>query len=194
MRACVRACVCNAHRRYGALELARALGFELFRSGEIARPAVWPPAALPNLDRRHAPPFIDRHIISTLVRSKKSFFNTTRLPPYFNTTTYKEYKAKHPKATTGNLPRTAVGGCYAKYEPQLGAARAAYACRSRDYLYAGGTVTGSYLGACGSTMRVRSAAGGQPSRFRSDVSLRCGLLCAARAAPGNISRHTLTVC
>jgi len=49
---------------YGALELARALGFEFFRSGEIATPAVWPPVALPNLDRRFAPPFLDRHITS----------------------------------------------------------------------------------------------------------------------------------
>lgn len=30
---------------YGALELARALGFEIFREGEVAKPAVWPPAA-----------------------------------------------------------------------------------------------------------------------------------------------------
>ena len=112
---------------YGALELARALGFEIFREGEVAKPAVWPPAAgLPSasgLDRQHTPPFLDRSVMNTLLRPLKGAVSTTR-KLFFNSSAFNECKIAAVQAgikcSLTSLLSTEVGGCYAYMEPLIG--------------------------------------------------------------------------
>ena len=117
---------------YGALELARALGFEIFREGEVAKPAVWPPAGLPfasgldtGLDRQHTPPFLDRSVMNTLLRPLKGAVSTTR-KLFFNSSAFNECKIAAVQAgikcSLKNLLSTEVGGCYAYMEPLIGPA------------------------------------------------------------------------